>query len=334
MFIYNRARHDRGDTSAESSLSRGTASQSSSLRSKSSSLSKRHASRKMPPPMEGDVFESSVYQAPGDAVSTHDSVPRHSGSKPAVACSHNDAINIISTAITEENSPVTSSQNTASSSEMLVNKELGGCEQLEKSDVQTVYTHPSNVYGHKHTVTLSGTIKRGLKQDQVNVTLSANEIAALNKYTARDQKQEEAESKCSAKSGPHVVLFSLLYAPLAFICSLFLSFYTGSMCWYNIYIFLSEECSIFHKIFLCPLLIIAYPVYILLTSLLIAFYAMFVQISWYCTKWQREIRDLDKNFYGAMCNIIGLPQCSPYEIIVLDDNAQSVECDDVVNRKI
>ena len=259
------------------------------------------------------------------------------------SCQNEQQVHVMSSAILEEASPGTSPHNTntaaslrdtAASCEHLVSQPV--VDALQHADnAELIYTHPNNLSSNRHTVTLSGTIKRGQKQDQVNVTLSAHEIAVLNKYTARDEKEEQkAASKCSSTGGPHVFFCSLLYMPLAFVFSLFLSFYTGSLCWYNIYIYLSEECSVFHKLFLCPLLIIAYPPYILLTSLFIAFYAMFVQISWFFVKWQREIRDLDKNFYGAMCNIIGLPQCSPYEIIVLEDNMQRVESDDVVNRKI
>ena len=161
--------------------------------------------------MEGDVFESSVYEAPVAAGSTPvacdsalASAPlsrRHNSRSSMRSCQNEQQVHVMSSAILEEASPGTSPHNTntaaslrdtAASCEHLVSQPV--VDALQHADnAELIYTHPNNLSSNRHTVTLSGTIKRGQKQDQVNVTLSAHEIAVLNKYTARDEKEEQKE---------------------------------------------------------------------------------------------------------------------------------------------
>lgn len=169
-------------------------------------------------------------------------------------------------------------------------------------------------------VTMTGTIKRGKKADetvQVQLKLSQNEINKLSESCADGDK--EKERCCGLKQGPHVLLFSIIFSPIAFIISFCMSFYLGTQAWYNLYLYLSEERTIWHRIFLCPLLIIFFPFLIASLSLGLGLWGMAVQLSWYLTSWAKEMRDPDKGFYGWLFNKINVPQCAPYQIVILDE---------------
>ena len=47
------------------------------------------------------------------------------------------------------------------------------------------------------------------------------------------------------------------------------------------YINLSEERTVWHKVLLCPVLILMFPVYIVCTALCIGLYASIIQVSYY-----------------------------------------------------
>lgn len=168
-------------------------------------------------------------------------------------------------------------------------------------------------------VTMSGTITRGYQAGQmvdVHLELTDREIQKLTQQSSRGDKS------CwhvGAKSGPHIVLLSIACVPIAFIVSACMAFYIGSTMWYNLYMYFSEERSIWHKIFLCPLLILTFPFTLGLSALGVALYASCVQVSWFYSSWVREIQDFEKGFYGWLCNRVFLPQCSPYEVVVLND---------------
>ncbi|ELU05447.1 hypothetical protein CAPTEDRAFT_39518, partial [Capitella teleta] len=122
------------------------------------------------------------------------------------------------------------------------------------------------------------------------------------------------------RKGPHIVLWTLIFCPLSFLSSIAVCFYVGTMCWYNIYLYLSEERSIWHRMFLCPLLILFYPLLLISTLLPLALFAACKQVSWNLLSWLTEIRDYDKGFYGWLCNRLGLPECAPYEVVIIDDS--------------
>ena len=171
-------------------------------------------------------------------------------------------------------------------------------------------------------VTMTGTIKRGKKSEetvQVQLKLSQNEINKLTESFIDDNKTEV--SYCGLRQGPHILFFTIVFVPIAFIISLCMSFYLGTQAWYNLYLYLSEERTIWHRIFLCPLLILFFPFIIVILSVSIGIYGMFIQISWFWPSWLKEMRDLEKGFYGWLFGKMQVPQCSPYQIVILDESA-------------
>lgn len=177
---------------------------------------------------------------------------------------------------------------------------------------------PPSRPGH-HTLTMSGTVKHGNQVGQpVDIELDLSDVE-FRRLTSREAAQRK-KCSCGAEQGLHITLLSVLYMPIALISSLCVSFYYGAMTWYNFYVYFSEEKTIWHKVFICPLLILSFPFTTGLSAIAISFYASIVQMSWYLETWLREIRDFEKGFYAWFCNRVGLAHCSPYEIVVLDES--------------
>lgn len=176
-----------------------------------------------------------------------------------------------------------------------------------------------------HTLTMTGTIRRGAaKADNevmhVQLELSEAEVKKLNKFHEEDEEQpSQKERCCSLHSGPHVLILSFLCFPLAFLVSTSFAFYVGTMFWYNVHILLTEEKTIWHKIFLSPFWVILYPVIVGVSAICIGIYAAAIQLSWHFVKWRREFCNFEKGFYGWLSNAWHIPQCSPYEVVILDE---------------
>lgn len=172
----------------------------------------------------------------------------------------------------------------------------------------------------QHTVTMTGTVKRGNQiGEPVDVELELNDVE-FRRLTSREPQSQRRKCGCSLHQGPHVTALSVLFIPLAFVSSLCVSFYYGALTWYNLYIHFSEERTVWHKVSVCPLLILSFPFWTGLTSVGIALYAGVVQISWFLDSWLLAIRDFEKGYFAWVCTTIRLPQCSPYEIVVLDED--------------
>lgn len=178
-------------------------------------------------------------------------------------------------------------------------------------------------------VTLTGTITRGKKKGQVvdiHVTLTEKEIRELAKSRERldaaCEASEGSKRTCSlgACQGPHVVLWSISCAPVVFILSFITSFYYGTLTWYNVFLVYNEERTFWHKITICPFLIIFYPMLIMPLALSLALYSAVVQVSWAFSEWWQAVRDLEKGFCGWACGKLGLEDCSPYSIVELLDS--------------
>ncbi|XP_054642323.1 transmembrane protein 169 [Dunckerocampus dactyliophorus] len=178
-------------------------------------------------------------------------------------------------------------------------------------------------------VTLTGTITRGKKKGQVvdiHVTMTEKELRELAMSKERLNAECEAgdDSKRACRlgvcQGPHVVLWSISCAPVVFILSFITSFYYGTLTWYNVFLVYNEERTFWHKITICPFLIIFYPVLIMPMALSLALYSAVVQVSWALSGWWQAVRDLEKGFCGWACGKMGLEDCSPYSIIELLDS--------------
>lgn len=178
-------------------------------------------------------------------------------------------------------------------------------------------------------MTLTGTITRGKKKGQVvdiHVTLTERELRDLAKSKERLNAECEAgegyKRKCTLGvcQGPHVVLWSISCAPVVFLLSFITSFYYGTLTWYNVFLVYNEERTFWHKITICPFLIIFYPVLIMPLALCLALYSAVVQVSWAFSEWWLAVRDLEKGFCGWACGKLGLEDCSPYSIVELLDS--------------
>uniref|UniRef100_A0A2L2Y6Y7 Transmembrane protein 169 n=1 Tax=Parasteatoda tepidariorum TaxID=114398 RepID=A0A2L2Y6Y7_PARTP len=171
-------------------------------------------------------------------------------------------------------------------------------------------------------VTMTGTVKRGRKKGQtldMKVQMSREELDEIE-HTILSQNIEDDDSCfCGLRKGLHVLALSIILVPLVLLLSAGYSFYMGTMTWYNILIYFSEKKTIFHKIFISPLLIITYPFLITLFTIGLGIYSAIVQISWHFDSWKQEIQDLEKGFYGWLCGVMDLEDCAPYEVVILTE---------------
>nr|XP_033802029.1 transmembrane protein 169 [Geotrypetes seraphini] len=175
-------------------------------------------------------------------------------------------------------------------------------------------------------VTLTGTITRGKKKGQmvdIHVTLTEKELQELTK--SKDSCKGEltgGKKTCEVglEKGPHVLLWSIFCIPVVFVLSFIMSFYYGTITWYNIFLVYNEERTFWHKIIVCPFLIIFYPIIIMALSLSLGLYTAVTQISWSFMEWWHTVRDMEKGFCGWLCSKLGLEDCSPYSIVELLDS--------------
>lgn len=175
-------------------------------------------------------------------------------------------------------------------------------------------------------LTMTGTIKRGKKKGQcldVQLNISRDELEKINSTARMMQKANEETHKsccaCSFASGIHILLLSLVSLPFVVVITSIYAFYVGTVTWYAIFTYFNEEKTYLHKLLMSPLLIVAYPIGILLCTLGLAIYSGIVQISTNFVKWSNEVADIEKGFFGWLCNFLHLSDCSPYEVVILTD---------------
>lgn len=175
-------------------------------------------------------------------------------------------------------------------------------------------------------LTMTGTIKRGKKKGQsldVQLNISRDELEKINNAALLAQQEHEDSKKsccmCSLTSGMHILLLSILSFPFVVIITIIYAFYMGTITWYNMFTYFNEEKSYLHKLIMSPLLVIAYPIGIVMCTVGLAVYSGIVQISTKFVKWSNEIADIEKGFYGWLCNFLHLSDCSPYEVVILTD---------------
>ncbi|CAG5122232.1 unnamed protein product [Candidula unifasciata] len=171
-------------------------------------------------------------------------------------------------------------------------------------------------------VTMTGTVKTGNSVGQpveVQIELTENEFLRL---TSREPESKgDHKYQCGRAQGPHIILWSLLCIPMALVISACVSFYNGAVMWYNVVTYFSEEKSFIHKLTVCPLVILSFPVTVGLSAVGVAVTAAVMQVSWSWHWWWAEICDGEKGFYGWACNKLQIPACSPYQVVVLNESS-------------
>ena len=81
-----------------------------------------------------------------------------------------------------------------------------------------------------------------------------------------------------------------------------------------------------------PCVLLFYPLWIIPVTIGLGVYGGFSQISWYWANWRKELTDPEKGlssfpqptlnislsgFFGWLCNKLSLPDCSPYQVVIL-----------------
>ncbi len=179
-------------------------------------------------------------------------------------------------------------------------------------------------------VTLTGTITRGKRKGQmvdIYMTLTDKELRDMARSKERldaecDGVTESNQKPCAlgVSQGPHVLLWSLSCFPFIFLLSFVTSFYYGTLTWYNVFLVYNEERRFLHKITVCPLLILLYPVLIMTLCVCMGAYTAVTQLSWVFGEWWFAVRDLEKGFCGWVCGKLGLEDCAPYNVVELLDS--------------
>uniref|UniRef100_A0A182N550 Transmembrane protein 169 n=1 Tax=Anopheles dirus TaxID=7168 RepID=A0A182N550_9DIPT len=173
-------------------------------------------------------------------------------------------------------------------------------------------------------LTMTGTIKRGRKKGQsidVQLNISREELEQINKQAlaVHGETDRSGKSCCTLRTGVHILLLSLVCLPFVTLTTGIYSFYMGTVTWYNMFTYFNEERSYCHKLLMSPLLILAYPLGIVLCTVGLALYAGIRQISFHFRSWLNEVADIEKGFYGWLCSVLHLSDCSPYEVVILTD---------------
>ncbi|XP_023306545.2 uncharacterized protein LOC111688290 [Lucilia cuprina] len=204
-------------------------------------------------------------------------------------------------------------------------------EDLESGETSVLNTYDQSLERY-HTkkstdngnyLTMTGTIKRGKKKGQsfdLQLNISRDELEKINAVAIKMEAKENKKCcKCSLSTGLHILLWSLICLPFVTVITSIYSFYIGTITWYNVFNYMHEEKSILIRLLMSPLLVAAYPIYIICCSLGLGIYAGFVQISLKFSTWCNEIADMEKGFYGWLCSFLHLSDCSPYEVVILTD---------------
>ena len=196
-------------------------------------------------------------------------------------------------------------------------------------------------------VTMTGTLRRGKTNSfrhskkpippdpndeivEIQIRLSDAELMRLNNSNQQPpQLFREAphrdERVINMQKGPHITLWTTLCMPIIFLMSTCVAFYYGAITWYNVYLYITEEASFWKRIVLGPILVLSFPFLIATTSLGLGTYSAIIQLSWFLPHWYQEVSDLEKGFHGWLCAAIRLPECSPCQIVILDDDILGID---------
>ncbi|XP_077993827.1 transmembrane protein 169-like [Glandiceps talaboti] len=194
---------------------------------------------------------------------------------------------------------------------------------LEHSPSRDTLNTTTSSIGGKN-ITMVGTLRRGHKSSEIiHVTMSEDNLRALT--------HEDTPEDCvwGFDKGIHIVLFSFICVPVAFIASFVVAGYLGTITWYNIFVHFYDDKGFGYRILLCPVLIIFYPPVIVILTLAIALYAAVIQISWFLTSWKRDFKDFEKGFYGWLCSKLGLEDYCAYDVVEVTGETATSDSENV-----
>ncbi|XP_017032219.1 uncharacterized protein [Drosophila kikkawai] len=210
--------------------------------------------------------------------------------------------------------------------------EIANYEDLESGETSVLNTYDQSLErgyqarkeGGGNYLTMTGTIKRGRKKGQsvdLQINISREELEQLNAHAMASDAQKGGSlwCTCSCGTGLHILLISLLCLPFVTVISAVYSFYIGTLTWYNMFNYYCEERTYLHKILVTPLLFVAYPLAIVLCTFGLGIYSGVRQLSLQYSSWVNDITDIEKGFYGWLCGFLHMPDCSPYEVVILTD---------------
>ncbi|KAH8374770.1 uncharacterized protein LOC110187818 [Drosophila serrata] len=210
--------------------------------------------------------------------------------------------------------------------------EIANYEDLESGETSVLNTYDQSLErgyqarkdGGGNYLTMTGTIKRGRKKGQsvdLQINISREELEQLNAHAMASDSQKGGSlcCTCSCGTGLHILLISLLCLPFVTVISAVYSFYIGTLTWYNMFNYYCEERTYLHKILVTPLLFVAYPLAIVLCTFGLGIYSGVRQLSLQYSSWVNDITDIEKGFYGWLCGFLHMPDCSPYEVVILTD---------------
>ena len=94
------------------------------------------------------------------------------------------------------------------------------------------------------------------------------------------------------------------------------------MTWYNIFLHYNEDRTCFHKL-LSPFVLLFYPIWIVPVTLGLCLYGGVRCISWYWDSWIAEVCNPDSGFCAWICEQFNLPDCSPYQVVLLSAESEN-----------
>ncbi|XP_071451444.1 transmembrane protein 169 [Hetaerina americana] len=168
----------------------------------------------------------------------------------------------------------------------------------------------------------------------VRVDVSREELEMLEAAaggTGGSRGREGANGAwCGLRHGPHIFLFTLIFAPVAFLSSAAASFHAGTITWNGLLNGVSSarksesrelsqrsQGGRCYLVLLAPLLVLSYPFMIVLLSLGLGLYGAFHQMTCSLACWRSAISDPEKGFYAWLCSRLGVPECAPYTVVVI-----------------
>lgn len=185
------------------------------------------------------------------------------------------------------------------------------------------HSHERSNLVHQHStvsngfLTVTGTIKNGKNKGEcfdVHLKMNRDRLASIEKEA---NLKKSSSCCCGLNRGLHIFFTSLILVPFLWIFCTFYAFYIGTITWYNIFIYFNEQRSCCHTIFVSPCVLLLYPIWIIPVTLGLGIYGGVSQVSWHWANWRKELTDPEKGFFGWLCNKLSLPDCSPYQVVIL-----------------